>query len=520
MMFRLLVFLYRRRVLERVNTILYKLRDLPLLGSKKNRYGYGDIKRVLLFLGVPFEILWAFIRRIFAWGWVTIFAALPAYFLKRQITPAFLLPAVVWLYLVVRFFRSRFIGMGDELYALSNYFRISPKRRMRSVYIAETILLFCGDAVVATIAGKIAFNDGPSGAAFALMLAAAMQTGEACSLLVFGKKPRSMAPVLLELSLLAGILWTHYAVGLTLPAGFFKTGAVVAAIALALSTAYLLKFSRYSKYLPWLDKDWQEVFDAENIERAAFRESARADDVRDVPVSGAFGGAELNRLFFLRHGKKRRKRVRAALVFLLAATLFVHAAPAIFSRFPVGYELLYGAICLVPFFGAMFFFDEDFLRACFSGCDLPLLYYGMYKEGDLLRAVFRGRERSLLLENLPVLIALWAGLCSIAVRWRLSIDAYLFALVVPALVLLFFVRHLLFSYLYFQPFTESGKTRRTSYRVLFNFTIALSYAIFAIRPKGPVLVGALPVLTLLYVLVTGYLAKKRGKTRFVIRRDG
>lgn len=508
----------------RVNTVLYCLRQIPLVGKwiPASLYGNAVIKVLVQVIAIMWEIATAFGGKVIFLG---LMVFLPTFFLEE--TPSAI--AFMHIFLLLTLVGARlnnYLVESDETSYYTVLLMGMDARRYSLVHFGVQILkLVLGYVIFGLVFGLIAgapwwmcllmplYATGAKCTVCAQQLAYFRKTGKVYTddwknnLLIFLYGAVVAAAYFLPLFGIALPLWAS--------AIFMLGGIAVGGVCLK----KLLSFPEYRAMHQYL---WQHGKEVEKELQTPGEKQSRDTISAELGIASSLRGfAYLNDLFTKRHKKimwgSSVKITLAALAVVAAACFAVVFVPELG-------ELINGRLVgMLPMFAFVMYAinrGTTFTQALFMNCDHSLLTYSFYKQPKFILKLFRIRLMQIIRVNLlpalvialglPVLLYLSGGTENV-------LDyGVLFATIVSMSV--FFSTHYLILYYLLQPYNAGSELKNGIYQAATGVTYFVCYMLLDVQL--PTLVfGALATLfCVLYCVIACVLVYFLAPKTFRIRQ--
>lgn len=507
----------------RVNSILYSLKQIPLLGQilPENLYRISGLKRFANSLFTLWKIASAFLWK-FLYLLVLVYSVGPFY----DPVPASLtfLHILLFLTLVGSYLNNHlFIPRRERYYALT-FLRMNAR---------SYTLVNYGYSLVEDMIGLLPFT---------------VLFGQSCDIPLWLCLLLPFCMAGMKLAVTAYCLFDGEKSGFSRSETRLQRSAWVAT-ALLLAIAYfppvlalVLPFPVITAvWLIWIPigfvcARWMIAFphyDAFNrallskvvtqTDRPAKNAKSAAEDlilVDSSAVSKKIGFEYLNDLFIQRHRKilwRSSIRIACTCVVLCCIVLSIMALIPD-TRLYVNLAVLE----ILPCFSFILYLINrggTFTSALFMNCDHSLLTYPFYKQPDSVLRLFKIRLREIIKINLLPAFVLGIGLCSILYAsggTKNSVNYAILFISIVSMSLFFSIHHLTIYYL-LQPYTVGTETRSGTYRVVMFLTSAVCYALISARL--PILLfGTICILfCILYSIIACLLVYKIAPKTFRLR---
>jgi len=294
----------------------------------------------------------------------------------------------------------------------------------------------------------------------------------------------------------------------------------------AASFIYLWKYKKYpqiSKYILTRDK----LFDMENFEADLNFESVKLDennmnkeDLITKIYDKKQGYEYLNSLFFLRHRKILVSPIKTivttiGVIFLICMCLILFF-PNIRKLIP---DIIGRSTPLLVFIMYLMSTGDRICKAMFYNCDISLLRYHYYREGNIVLANFTSRLKMTILLNIVPAIALCLAIAGVIAA---SGSNSRFISLIPLFLCIiclscFFSIHHLFMYYVLQPYTAELTVKSPSFTIITVVMYLVCYACLQIHTSSYYFTLGVLIVTLLYMAVALILTYKLAPRTFKLR---
>lgn len=521
----------RLRISYRVNSILYWLKRIPLLGRllPARPYQFAGLKSFALVLAVLWELLTFFLGKLL---YLCIFY-LPAisYFQEKHgVEPTAAFPHIfLFLTLTGAFARNDFtkstanshyavflLGMDARRYALSNYL----------YFLFKTVIGFAGIVAVGYLLQPDQLRVPVVWILLLPLLVLSAKLVEAAGdTALYHKTGRNLDdPKLLKIELggLVLLLAAAYApllLGWTIPTVVLYLMTGILALLAVPATVYLFRF-----------RDYRRIYQSYPYQRiavdAAQKNTQEFYQKRLVleAASNKTGCAYFNDLFFQRH---KRLLLRPARIFagiaaaaLLALLVATQIDPDLAEKNSTN------LIKTLPYLPMLMYYinrGQSTTQMLFFNCDYNMLSYRFYRQPSVILPLFWARLRMLVRINLRPAAVLALGL-PLLLLLSGGTTQPLDYLILPAAVLslsVFFSTHYLVLYYLLQPYTAGLQTKNPAYTAIITATYFVSFqgAMVMGELMTPLLFGLACIgFSLLYVAVALLLAHRLAPKTFRLRQ--
>ena len=416
-----------------VNRFIYRLQHLPLVGKKvpSSLYRASEIKSLFTVLALIASVVGGLLKK-------AIYVAALLYFPAR-LAGDLLFPgetalpgsAVFWLFacfnlLAGSFVNSTVLEVNEDKYVLLNLMRADAR-----VYCLQQMALKLGRDTLyflpalwggLCLLGKLPFWPIVS---LLIELAAFRLIGEAAGLWLYDKKQFNIGHNgKVWLWILAGslpaaavLIWLCRDIPAVWTVGTHPLTACAAVLFSLPALRYLLRFPRYT-YVARSTVTYAVVVQGrlavEEMGKsgsAVDEKSFSSESLRSHKFEHLKGYEYLNALFFARN--KRQYRLLWRIKMIMIGSLSVVACVAVLFFFKDKELSLSGIMPGLVFILYLMCSGQRVCKSLFFNCDICLLKYGFYRQGDALLQNFRIRLRRLVwMDMLPALL-LCAGIVAL-----------------------------------------------------------------------------------------------------------
>lgn len=284
---------------------------------------------------------------------------------------------------------------------------------------------------------------------------------------------------------------------------------------------YLFRFDRYGELCRKL-----LFFTMSNLDTAKGATAAASHSLITGTAEGAksdkAGFDYLDELFVKRHRKLLWHRTKVICIVAGAVIIALCGALVLFPQIREG-----AAKAITGKFQAIFFVmylinrGPSYTQALFANCDSSMLNYSFYREPASILKMFWLRLRDISLVNLPPALLIGCGLAAaLLLTGQGSGRNCLLILISTVACMLFFTIHYLAIYYLLQPFTKEVAIKSVPYMVMNLLVYIVSYGLVQIDniPFLPFAAGSI-LFSLAYGAIACLLAYKLAPKTFRIRKD-
>lgn len=507
-----------------VNRFIYRLQHLPLVGKKvpSSLYRASEIKSLFTVLALIASVVGGLLKK-------AIYVAALLYFPAR-LAGDLLFPgetalpgsAVFWLFacfnlLAGSFVNSTVLEVNEDKYVLLNLMRADAR-----VYCLQQMALKLGRDTLyflpalwggLCLLGKLPFWPIVS---LLIELAAFRLIGEAAGLWLYDKKQFNIGHNgKVWLWILAGslpaaavLIWLCRDIPAVWTVGTHPLTVCAAVLFSLPALRYLLRFPRYT-YVARSTVTYAVVVQGrlavEEMGKsgsAVDEKSFSSESLRSHKFEHLKGYEYLNALFFARN--KRQYRLLWRIKMIMIGSLSVAACMAVPLFFKDKALSLSGIMPGLVFILYLMCSGQRVCKSLFFNCDICLLKYGFYRQGDALLQNFRIRLRRLVwMDMLPALL-LCAGIVAFVLCSGQTehLAAYIPMLVTIPLLSIFFDMYQLLLYYIFQPFLEGGGQKSLGYSLCSGLIYMAAYVCLQVRTASVWFTVGVMALTLVFIPVS------------------
>lgn len=525
-MFSVFVTSYRLRITYRVNSIIYSLKQLPLVRRllPAALYRSRGLKRFACVIAVLMEIIGMFLQKGMYLGLVVLAPA------TQMLAPDAWLSGFLHILLLLSIAGAvsnnrLFDPTRDKYYAII-LMRMDARRFTVSNYIYELLKLFIGFAAFLGVCAGLGILPW-----WCVILCPLLPCALKCisgwySLRQYEKKRiirNENSPVRAvwgTIALCWGLAFVPLAWSWTLPVIGFWLFAALSLLLAAYALVYICRFRLYRPmYQVLLNQSTSSVqLNVKKVTDENYRKSISAD----VSItSQKTGYAYFNELFVKRHQKLLfRYAKRLALIMLSVVGAAVAALIAFPQVRPIINEVL---LMFLPYFVFLIYSfnsGKSVVQAMFRNCDRSMLTYSFYRRPDVILSLFNLRLRDVILINLipasvlalglPLLIWLSGGTDNVLV--------YPIVLLCILATSALFSIHYLTCYYLLQPYNEATETKSSTYGVVTGITYLVCFAFIYLR-MDPIPFGCVMIaFSVLYAVIARILVYRLAPSTFRLRR--
>lgn len=312
-------------------------------------------------------------------------------------------------------------------------------------------------------------------------------------------------------------------VGIVLPKVAVLVFMVLAILCGAVAIRRILGFDEYYEiYREILIQSMNDMNKAKSTKKHAATERDRKAISTDADIVSDRRGFEyLNELFVKRH---RKVLWRSSRQFALASLCLAGIAAAILCIWPqVRPAINRVLLTYLPYFVFIMYAinrGPGFTSAIFMNCDHSLLTYPFYKQPGHILSLFRIRLRELVKINLLPAVVIGAGLCVLLYisGGTDNVLNYVVTFISVISMSAFFSVHYLTVYYLLQPYNVDTEIKSAMYRVVQWVTYFVCYLMMQVKMPTLVFGGVAILFCVLYCVIACVLVYRLAPKTFRLRK--
>lgn len=495
------------RITYKVNSIIYSLRQLPLIKKllPSSLYASQGLKFLAVIIAVIWELLSAFLGKLL---YFLLMIAFMAEKFQELGLGAVFLHILLFLSLIGALMNTYMFNPSKDKYYGVILMRMDARQFAVVDYAYAMTKLIVGFLVFGTIFGRSAGLP-----LWVCLLTPFSVAGLKACIAAYFLRRYEKTGISLNENLPGKYIWWAAAGLLAAAYGLPALGVVLpGALSLAIMALFIpagliatRKICSFQYYRPCYQQILKPV-DPKAMAAQANREQSDKLISNDLKITSRRRGFEyMNELFIKRHRKllwqASRRIALVCLLVLAAALLVLELRPELCE--PINGFLTTG---LPVFVIIMYMINRgtSFTRVLFMNCDHSLLTYSFYKKPDFVLRLFAIRLREITKVNLLPALIIGPGLalllyCSGGTDKLLNYAVL--ALSMPALSMFFSV-HYLMAYYLFQPYTAGTELKGSAYQLICTGTYLVCFYIMRLEISS-LMFG---VMTLVFCLAYSLLA--------------
>lgn len=521
---------YKFAFAQRANTFIYFVKKIPIIGKKipENLYGKTNIKMTL---GIIFEILsflFGFIRKAIYIGLMVIIPAM--YFTKEQGNTKDIAVQIF-------FFLSFIVGPLEDTVVLSDVLKSFNMIRLMRV---DSRKYFIGQIVYKRILDFIHFIPimivvfSPlRGMILSIEFIAIRFIGELVHLFIFDKiKILLPSKVIYNIPLVVvGILLSYLLPFLKINIGVgnwlydYKVIALLITLS-GISLKYIFKYKKF-KEINKIIFNKTMAFNSQYImAEATFADvkidekKMKSEELNSNIYESKKGYEYLNAIFFRRHRKLLSKATRNIVIVIIIISLAVIGFVLWMPEYGEDViKVLYKTAPLWIFIMYSICTSQKICKAMFYNCDVSLLRYGYYREGNVIIANFRARLKRIIIFNVIPALAICMGIIGIILsvgRFSMMFEMIPMFLSIICLSCFFSIHHLVLYYV-IQPYTAALKIKSPLFSIINSLMYIGCYICLNLDVTSYLFSVGIIIFTVIYMIIALIVVYKVAPKTFKLR---
>lgn len=509
---------FKLKNLYRVNSIIYTLKHTPLIKKifSYKLYSNKGLKTFANIISALIEFLSIFFGKIV---YLLLFYAtmVPLYTNK----PLAFVNIFIFLTIIGGFMNTYLFNPSIDKYYAIFLMRFDAKKYTLSNYYYQIIKCIIG-LIPFTIIFGLSFN-------VPLVICLLIPIYVTCVKNIFNalslssynnkktiKNENKFAPlslILILILLTAGYIPPFYNIGVNNL--LFYIIFSISLILGILSFVYIIKFSNYSKMCKDIIKK-DEIMPNNNVlEDKMYKKQIDNNEIN----TNKTGYAYFNFVFVQRHKKlltKATKNISIGLcVFFLILAIICIVFP---SKNKEINSVLTNSI---PYYLFVLYFINRGQRICqtmFMNCDRSMLTYRFYREKNAILSLFTERLKTLIKLNIiPGLLIALGTVLLLYLTGGTSLNIYIITFVTIISMSIFFSVHYLVLYYLLQPYDVNLEIKNPLFMSICGFTYFVCYMASQIQIPTMIFGICMCIFTIIYSILSLFLAYKYAPTRFKLK---
>lgn len=517
---------FRLQITYRVNTIIYSLKQLPLIKRilPVSLYASKILKTIACIISLLWEIVTIFLYKGL---YLALFFILPILFsnIDHSLQPAFFLNILLFLTIAGAVSNNRLFEPSRDKYYGIILMRLNAAKYTITNYLYELLKIvigLIGFLIYANIAYHLPLY-------FCLLVPLAIcgaKTISGCySLYQYqtkGKIRNENSPVKAVWSIIAIcclLAYLPFFTGLVLPLSISIIVLVIMALGL-IGFIYIYNFSLYRPmYQVLLGHKFSNI-------NAAIKEIADSNYLNSISsdvsiTSKKKGYAYFNELFVKRHQKllwRSAKRITIfTLILLIAAIIALLSFPMIHHQMN---KLLINYLPYFVFIIYSFNSGKSVVQAMFRNCDHSMLTYSFYRRKNVIISLFYLRLRDIIIINLMPASIIAIGLPLLIYITDKNTNPWIYLIVFICIIAtsIFFSIHYLTCYYLLQPYNSMTETKSSTYNIVMSITYIVCFAFIYLKMNAFVFGLIMIAFCIIYITIASVLVYRYASKTFRLRQ--
>ena len=511
---------YKVRTTYRANSIIYALKNVPILKHiiPYNFYSDSGVKFLANFMSVTGEIASTFLTKIL-------------YLIIVAVISDTLMPEnyMAYVHILVLFsiigalINNKIINPSKDAKYCILYIKINPREYSLSNYIFFLIKSFVGMLVCGLIVGsfiKVPVYLTILLTIFNLFIKVALAYLDLTDL----KKPKgsvnAIVNIVVSMILLAIAILLPAVLDLTMPIIIFY---ILFALSILLSVYSVHRIINYKDYLKLYKRTFIEMEELEvSLDDSNYNniKVVKETKLEENVTSNKAGYAFFHDLFVKRHSKILTKAIKKQSIVILSVCVLTLLVVILFPQthsFLNNITMKY----LSYFVFLMYLLNRGTVltQAMFVNCDHSLLTYRFYRKKDVILGVFKERLKTLVYLNLypALIIAVTLPLILLLSGGTNNPLNYLVLFISIISMSIFFSVHNLVMYYLLQPYNINTEIKSGTYKIMQGITYLVCYYMVQIEVPTFVFGASLVVFNIIYIALALILAYTKAPKTFKIR---
>lgn len=524
-MYRTLVNCFNYSFTEEANILIYRLKKIPLLGSKipEEIYSKTEFKKGFGIIQTVFNVVQNFIMKFL---YFYILMVIPSkFFINRydigKYENIFLQIFFVMNCICGSIFRSEIFQNKASSYKMIKFMR-TPAKEYYFTIVAKRILL---QSLYYSLSFFILGISNPF--FIVIELAAFRIVGEWINMKLFERYKivieKEKVLVSIVMILIPIISYLPIIFNCIFDFQYFFNNYIVLLISILIFLIFLKKLYKRNNYKLIANKVLyrNSLVDMDSDESLNFNDVKirESKSEKNIPKFNSKSGYEyLNSIFFFRNRRLVKNSIQIKSIAILVISAVILAIIFI-SKKDMDFNSLKTIEPQLIIIMNWICSTEKICKSMFFNCDISLLRYGFYKNPEGILNNFKCRVKKLLLFNLIPTITLIIVLITIVLSMGCinRIVEILPVLISIISLYLFFTMYSLFLYYILQPYTADLKIKSDAFVILNNIIYFIGFGCFKIKEPSIYFTITIIVVTTLFVPLSLYLIYKFAPKTFKIK---
>lgn len=231
------------------------------------------------------------------------------------------------------------------------------------------------------------------------------------------------------------------------------------------------------------------------------------------------GYAYFNELFIKRHNKVLYRFIKKVTIIIFCLFLVILGTTIFIDemKFLINKKIL----TIIPAFLFIMYYINTGLRVAkifFMNCDSAMLTFSFYKEREVILNLFKERLKSIIKMNLiPSMTLSFCIIILLIVSKNYSLNDYILVFLSINAMSIFFSVHNIVIYYLLQPFNASSDIKGGTFQIINMMTYFACYYICQMQIDIHIFATSILIFSILYIIISLYLVNKYASKTFKIR---
>lgn len=523
-MIKTFIFSFKLKIMYLVNSIIYSLTKLPIIGKRlpsKTLYKSSGVKIFAYIIAGILELFGMFIGKIL-YIFLMIYSALSMY--KTNEVDTFI-HIIFFLSIIGGMLNTYMFNPSIDKYYGIFVMKLDAKEYVISNYIYSILKVVIGFLPVLCIISIFLKINIIYSILITLFIASIKLVFAAFFLHLYKKKGiivNENKPIKNIWIYVAILLATSYAmpyIGIVITSNLFIPISILFIILGIYSIRYIFKFDKYREIYKKL-LDFSQINVVNNANEIVKDNMQKKIEISEKTISNKSGYAYFNDLFIKRHKSilmSPVKKITAFCLFAVLATIIISIVNEQIKQ-PINKIMLN----FLPYFVFVMYIinrGQIITQAMFMNCDHSMLTYSFYRSPKAILGLFKERLKSLIIINLIPAFVIGTGLALIlfATGGTDNILNYIVLIVSIIAMSIFFSVHYLVIYYLLQPYNYNSEIKDSRYQIVNFITYIVCY--FTLKLQLPTMYFGLFTVcfSVIYCILSLFLAYKLAPKTFKIK---
>lgn len=524
-MYRTLMTSFRLGNAYGANTVIYRLRRMPLIKKiiPTDLYKNKALKRIALVICALFKTLWVFMSKFLYLG---IMVALPATYIPGDRVSNYL-NILFYFALFGMFLNTELLNESKYKYYTVVLMRLDAKQYALSSYVWFLLKMFVTMVPASIVVGRTCGLTLLQCLTIPVFNVALKPLGAFIMLKFFDKTDRRVTENNVKFFLVTSALMLLLGYGMAyiqrpVPVFVFNIAAIVSVAAGIPCFAALLKSRSYQRLYKKILTTNSIIFHVPE-DAAKKQQSVYVSKITDgeIHTGNKTGFDYFNEVFTQRHKKILTNSAKKLAYFFIIAVAGIFIITRINGQ-------AYGAVNRVmltylPYFVFIMYLinrGSVVTQAMFMNCDHSMLTYRFYRQPEAILKLFKARLKTLVKINLIPALVLACGLPFLLFVTGGTDNPLNYALLfvsILAMAVFFSVHHLVLYYL-LQPYNVHMESKSGMYSVANTLTYVACYLFIQLRAPTFVFASLTIIFSVIYIILALILVYRYAPQRFKLKQ--